>query len=75
MQSGGIGVNKEKLADAETVIDCSSLLNEKYLLVQRGKKNYYLLIANKKNAENACKVRFYSYLCIALDKAPDCLMV
>ena len=39
VQSGGISVNKEKLADAETVIDCSSLLNEKYLLVQRGKKN------------------------------------
>ncbi len=45
VQSGGISVNKEKLAEAETVIDCSSLLNEKYLLVQRGKKNYYLLIA------------------------------
>ena len=45
VQSGGISVNKEKLADAETVIDCSSLLNEKYLLVLRGKKNYYLLIA------------------------------
>ena len=45
VESGGISVNKEKLADAETVIDCSSLLNEKYLLVQRGKKNYYLLIA------------------------------
>ncbi len=44
VQSGGISINKEKLADAETVIDCSSLLNEKYLLVQRGKKNYYLLI-------------------------------
>ncbi|WP_418550501.1 tyrosine--tRNA ligase [Parabacteroides goldsteinii] len=44
VQSGGISVNKEKLAEAETVIDCSSLLNEKYLLVQRGKKNYYLLI-------------------------------
>ena len=45
VQSGGISLNKEKLADAETVIDCSSLLDEKYLLVQRGKKNYYLLIA------------------------------
>ena len=45
VQSGGISVNKEKLADADAVIDCSSLLNEKYLLVQRGKKNYYLLIA------------------------------
>lgn len=45
VQSGGISVNKEKLADAETLIDASNLLDEKYLLVQRGKKNYYLLIA------------------------------
>nr|WP_129730934.1 tyrosine--tRNA ligase [Parabacteroides goldsteinii] len=45
VQSGGISINKEKLADAEAVIDFSSLLDEKYLLVQRGKKNYYLLIA------------------------------
>ena len=45
VQSGGISVNKEKLTDGEAVIDCSSLLDEKYLLVQRGKKNYYLLIA------------------------------
>ena len=45
VQSGGVSVNKEKLADQDAVIDCSSLLDEKYLLVQRGKKNYYLLIA------------------------------
>ena len=45
VQSGGISVNKEKLTDGEAIIDCSSLLDEKYLLVQRGKKNYYLLIA------------------------------
>lgn len=45
VQSGGISVNKEKLADAETVINTDSLLDGKYLLVQRGKKNYYLLIA------------------------------
>lgn len=45
VQSGGISVNKEKLADAETVINTASLLDGKYLLVQRGKKNYYLLIA------------------------------
>ena len=44
VQSGGISVNKEKLTDQDMVIDCSSLLDEKYLLVQRGKKNYYLLI-------------------------------
>ena len=44
VQSGGISVNKEKLTDQDMVIDCSSLLDEKYLLAQRGKKNYYLLI-------------------------------
>ena len=44
VQSGGISVNKEKLTDQDMVIDYSSLLDEKYLLVQRGKKNYYLLI-------------------------------
>ena len=44
VQSGGISVNKEKLTDQDMVIDCSSLLDEKYLLVHRGKKNYYLLI-------------------------------
>ena len=41
---GGISVNKEKLADQDKLIDESMLLNGKYLLVQRGKKNYYLVI-------------------------------
>ena len=45
VQGGGVSVNKEKLTDAETIINSSSLLNDRYLLVQRGKKNYYLLIA------------------------------
>ncbi len=45
VQGGGVSVNKEKLTDAETIINSSSLLNNRYLLVQRGKKNYYLLIA------------------------------
>lgn len=44
IQSGGISVNKEKLTEQDKLIDSSSLLNGKYLLVQRGKKNYYLLI-------------------------------
>ena len=43
-QGGGVSVNKEKLADANAVIDSSMLLNGKYLLVQRGKKSYYLII-------------------------------
>lgn len=45
VQSGGISVNKEKLAEADAVINTEALLDKKYLLVQRGKKNYYLLIA------------------------------
>lgn len=45
VQSGGVSFNKEKLAESDTLIDSSYLLNDKYLLVQRGKKNYYLLIA------------------------------
>lgn len=45
VQSGGVSINKEKLTDTEEVINSSSLLNDKYMLVQRGKKNYFLLIA------------------------------
>ena len=45
VQGGGVSLNKEKLAAFDQVITTADLLNEKYLLVQRGKKNYYLLIA------------------------------
>lgn len=45
IQSGGVSINKEKLTDPETIMNLDSLLDEKYLLVQRGKKNYFLLIA------------------------------
>jgi len=45
VQSGGVSINKEKLAQFDEVINTESLLDKKYLLVQRGKKNYYLLIA------------------------------
>ena len=44
VQGGGVSVNKEKLADFDTTIDSASLLNDKYILVQKGKKNYFLLI-------------------------------
>lgn len=45
IQGGGISINKEKLTDAEIVIDSSFLLKEKYILIQKGKKNYFLIIA------------------------------
>ncbi len=45
VQGGGISLNKEKLQNFEEVINSSMLLNNKYLLVQKGKKNYFLVIA------------------------------
>ena len=44
IQNGGFAVNKEKVSDLELTLNSDSLLNEKYLLVQKGKKNYFLLI-------------------------------
>ena len=44
IQNGGFAVNKEKVSDLELALSAELLLNEKYLLVQKGKKNYYLLI-------------------------------
>ena len=44
IQNGGFAVNKEKVSDLELTLNAESLLNEKYLLVQKGKKNYFLLI-------------------------------
>jgi len=45
VQSGGISLNKIKLENFEETIDHSYLINNKYILVQKGKKNYYLIIA------------------------------
>lgn len=45
VQGGGVSLNKEKLTAPDQEITAADLLDGKYLLVQRGKKNYYLLIA------------------------------
>ena len=45
VQGGGVSINKEKLAAFDQVITAADLLNDKYILVQKGKKNYFLLIA------------------------------
>lgn len=42
--AGGVSINKEKISDLEQNIDKSFLLNNKYILAQKGKKNYFLLI-------------------------------
>ncbi len=44
LKDGGIQLNKQKMSD-DITISSDSLLNEKYLLIQKGKKNYYLLVA------------------------------
>ncbi|MCR5696834.1 MAG: tyrosine--tRNA ligase [Marinilabiliaceae bacterium] len=40
----GLQINKEKVDAAEKTIDSSALLNGKYILIQKGKKNFYILI-------------------------------
>jgi tyrosyl-tRNA synthetase len=45
IQNGGVGINKEKISDFDLLVGKDMLLNEKYILVQKGKKNYFLLIA------------------------------
>ena len=44
IQSGGVSINKEKVTSTDEEIKSGNLLNNKYLLVQKGKKNYFLLI-------------------------------
>ena len=43
VQGGGVSINKEKLAEFDRPITADDLIDGKYLLVQRGKKNYTLI--------------------------------
>ncbi|MEY4552772.1 MAG: hypothetical protein RL099_1100 [Bacteroidota bacterium] len=43
--AGGLGLNKTKIAPEKTSIESQDLLQGKYVLLQKGKKNYYLVIA------------------------------
>ncbi|MBR1542927.1 MAG: tyrosine--tRNA ligase [Bacteroidaceae bacterium] len=45
VQGGGVSMNKQKLTAFDQLVTEADLLNGKYLLVQRGKKNYFLLLA------------------------------
>ena len=44
IQGGGVSLNKEKVASVEAEVSASDLLSDKYLLVQKGKKNYFLIV-------------------------------
>lgn len=43
VKGGGLSLNKKKITDPEVNISLSDLINNKYLLVQKGRKNYFLL--------------------------------
>ncbi|MGQ1947461.1 tyrosine--tRNA ligase [Geofilum sp. OHC36d9] len=45
LTGGGVSLNKEKMTATDALVDTSALLNDKYILVQKGKKNYSLIIA------------------------------
>lgn len=42
VQGGGVSINKEKIESHEQTIGITHLINNKYIIIQKGKKNYYL---------------------------------
>ncbi len=45
IQNGGVSINRQKVADVAETVSAAQLLHGQYLLVQKGKKNYYLVKA------------------------------
>jgi tyrosyl-tRNA synthetase len=45
IKGNGLSINKEKVGDADLVINSEYLIGGKYILAQKGKKNYFLIIA------------------------------
>jgi len=45
IKGNGLSINKEKVQDQELIVNKDFLIDGKYILVQKGKKNYYLIIA------------------------------
>ena len=45
VQGGGVMINRNKMDNLQMTVDSSLLLHNKYLLIQKGKKNYYLIKA------------------------------
>lgn len=44
VKSGGVTINKERLNSFDEIIDSNSLISNKYILAQRGRRNYFLII-------------------------------
>ena len=45
ISGGGVSINKEKIADPALILTTENLINGIFLVAQKGKKNYYLIIA------------------------------
>ena len=45
IQGGGVSINRAKVEDPASPVDGSLLLEGRFILVQKGKKNYYLVVA------------------------------
>jgi tyrosyl-tRNA synthetase len=43
LQNGGVSINREKITDVQMMVEKKHLLHDKFILVQVGKKNYYLV--------------------------------
>lgn len=43
LQGGGVSINRNKMQDIEQQISTGDLINERYIIAQRGKKNYFLI--------------------------------
>lgn len=43
VQNGGLSINRNKITEPAMIVDDKLLLHEQYILVQKGKKNYYLV--------------------------------
>jgi tyrosyl-tRNA synthetase len=46
IQNGGLSINRKKIESTELKVESELLLHNKYLLIQKGKKNYYLIACN-----------------------------
>jgi tyrosyl-tRNA synthetase len=46
IEGGGVFINKSKVADSNLNLSVSDLIKGKYILAQKGKKNYYLILVN-----------------------------
>jgi tyrosyl-tRNA synthetase len=42
LQGGGVSINKQKIEDLNLLVGTEQLINQKYLIIQKGKKNYFL---------------------------------